>query len=348
VSFAWPSFAWPWVLILLPLPWFPNLFSRLASPHESGHARRKLPSGRISTAHRSGLDSAISLPPGLADTLDELSVRGQRSNLVERVLGGLAGSALLFALAQPSSPGETVVQPVSGRALAVVVDLSQSMDRRDFLLDGEVHDRLTVVKRVVGNFVERRRGDRIALVLFGKQAFIASSPTFDLQALRSILDGTVVRMAGGSTAIGDALGLAVQALRDDPAGQKAIVLLSDGTNNAGTVEPEGAAELAARLGMAVHTVALGSDVPTRGGLRTAVSADLDEATLEAISETSGGQFFRASTTAELESIYAVIDELEQADAPAPPVIITRDLRWVPLATALLVVLLMALRQRWRA
>ena len=342
------SFTWPWVLILLPLPWFPNLFGRLASARESDHAHREIPTEQNSAAKRSRHDSAIDLPPGLADTLDELSTSGAKSQLVERILGGLAGSAMLFALAQPSSPGETVVQPVSGRALAIAVDLSQSMDRRDFLLDGEIHDRLTVVKRVVGDFVERRHGDRIALVLFGKQAFIASSPTFDLQALRSILDGTVVRMAGGSTAIGDALGLAVQALRDDPAEQKAIVLLSDGTNNAGTVEPEGAAELAARLGMAVHTVALGSDVPTRGGLRTAVSADLDEATLEAISETSGGQFFRASTTAELESIYAAIDELERADALAPPVIITRDLRWVPLATALLLVLLMALRQRWRA
>lgn len=345
------SFAWPWVLLLLPLPWLsklPSLYRRLCVGGSAGHRRLRESAGSRATSTDGPKGSAIRLPPDLAEALDELSDRRTSAPPAEQLLRTLAWSALLIALAQPSSPGDTVVQPVSGRAVAVVVDLSQSMERRDFLLDGEVHDRLSVVKRVVGNFVERRHGDRVALVLFGKQAFIASAPTFDLQALRSILDGTIVRMAGGSTAIGDALGLAIQALRDDPAGQKAIVLLSDGTNNAGTVEPEGAAELAAGLGIAVHTVALGSDVPTRGGLRTAVSADLDEATLAAISETSGGQFFRARTTAELESIYAAIDELDQADTPAPPIIIAHDWRWLPLAVALLSLLCLALLPRWRA
>ena len=288
------------------------------------------------------------LPPALGEALDALERDSRHRVDTARVLLWLAWLGLVVALARPSLPGEAVVRPVSGRALALVVDLSGSMEREDFTLDGVAGDRLSVVKRVAGDFLERRAGDRVALVLFGREAFVAAAPTFDLAALRAVLDGDGIAMAGRSTAIGDALGLALRALRGDPAAEKAIVLLSDGTNNAGSVEPESAAELAASLGVRVHTIALGSDAPTRGGLRTAVSADLDEATLETVSARSGGRFFRARTTAELVRVYREIDRLERAEAPAPPSIPRRELGYLPLSLALLALLGAALVERYRA
>ena len=320
------TFAWSWALWLAPLPW---LLLRFARP------------AREADAH----GHALAVPPALADGLDALERRARRGPALARVLLWTGWLALLVALARPVSPGDSVVQPVSGRALVLAVDLSTSMEREDFTLDGVTADRLSVVRRVVGDFVERRRGDRIGLVLFGSEAFVASAPTFDLPSLRGVLDATATGMAGRSTAIGDALGLAVQSLAGDPAAERAIVLLSDGTNNAGSVEPEDAAALSASLGVRVHAIALASDVPTRGGLRMAVSADLDEAALAAVAEVSGGRFFRARTSEELEDVYTEIDRLERAAAPAPPVIPERDWRHVPLAVALLALLVAAARHR---
>jgi len=323
------TFAWPWAFTLVPLPWLVRYIARRTAGTSGDPA---------------GESVAVRPPPALARAFDELHRAGRRRPAFARALLWLGWLTVLCALARPEAPGDTVVQPVSGRALALVVDLSTSMEREDFTLDGERSDRLSIVKRVAGDFVERRHGDRIALVLFGREAFVASAPTFDLPALRAVLDATGAGMAGRSTAIGDALGLALQTLRDDPAPERAIVLLSDGTNNAGDVEPEEAATLAAALGVRVHTVALASDAPTRGGLRMAVSADLDEAALEAIATTSGGRHFRARTSEELADVYAEIDRLEGAESEAPPAIVVRDWRHVPLGIALVALLALALHR----
>jgi len=163
-------------------------------------------------------------------------------------------------------------------------------------------------------------------------------------------------MAGRSTAIGDALGLSLSMLRQDPAGSKAVVLLSDGTNNAGAVEPEAAAELSREFGVRVHTIALGSEGRDSSGYATAPSADLDEKTLEGVAVASGGEFFRARTTDELIDLYAVIDatdelidlyavidELESSEDRAPPTRPVEDLRAWPLTLLFLTSIIIALR-----
>ena len=201
------------------------------------------------------------------------------------------------------------------------------MERRDFSIDNETVNRLVVVKNIASEFIGSRKGDRVGLVLFGSEAFIASPLTYDVDSVNTTLQGSGIGMAGRTTAMGDALGLAIKSLRDDPAVEKAIVLLSDGTNNAGTVEPEDAAELAISLGITVHTIGLGSeDAGIEGQQFQSASADLDEATLKAVASASGGEFFRARTSAELKAIYAEIDALESANVPAPPLIIKRDFR----------------------
>jgi len=178
------------------------------------------------------------------------------------VLLALAWVSLLTAIAQPYLPKATTAQPASGRALSMLVDLSTSMERKDFQIDDEAVDRLTVVKGIASRFIENRSGDRLGLVLFGTEAFIASPLTYDLNAVATTLQSSGIGMAGRTTAMGDALGLAIKSLRDDPAQEKAIVLLSDGTNNAGTAEPEDAAKLARSFGITIYTIGLGSDDAT--------------------------------------------------------------------------------------
>lgn len=311
-------FNWPWVFLLLPLPW---LLQRLRT--------RPTP-------------VAIDIPPAMETALQALHTKAQHRMDGRQILLWASWLSLLTAIAQPWYPGDAVVQPVSGRAIALAIDVSGSMERQDFSLDGEGGDRLSIVKRVAADFIERRKGDRLSLVLYGKEAFIASPLTFDLPALSHILDSAGIGMAGRSTAIGDAIGLSIQTLQADPAEHKAIVLLSDGTNNAGSVEPESAARLAEQLAIRIHTIALGSIDGDRGGYQTAQSADLDEETLKAVAEQAGGEFFRASSTAELEQIYSVIDQLESAEVAAPPVILRHDLRLWPQSLLLLCLLILAL------
>jgi len=218
------------------------------------------------------------------------------------------------------------------------------MERKDFTIDELNSDRLTVVKAVAGKFIEAQKGNRLSLVMFAEEAFVASPLSFDTYAVASYLNSAGIGMAGRSTAIGDALGLAIQTLRTDPAGNKAIVLLSDGTNNAGTVEPESAAALAAELSINIHTIAMGSDTEA-SGFNTAPAADLDEDTLKSIAEQSGGAFFRARTTQELQAVYAAIDNLESAEAKTPDILLRHDLRNAALLV-LFVVLLAWEALRW--
>lgn len=314
------NFGWPWIFVLLPIPLLVQAATRKAS-------------------------QSLSIPPDLDISLNNLSTT--RTSVSGNMLWlWLAWVLLLVSLAQPWIPGDTSVQPVSGRALTLAVDVSASMERQDFALDGEQTDRLSVVKQVAHDFVMARAGDRISLVVFGKEAFIASPLTFDLKAVADILDGAGIGMAGRSTAIGDAIGLSIQTLRDDPAANKAIVLLSDGTNNAGSVEPESAAQLAQSLSIRIHTIALGSeDTQKTGGYRVAQSADLDEQTLKDVSESSGGRFFRARSVDDLQAVYRSIDQLETADVDAPPVILRQDLHMWPQAFLLVLLLIIGCRRR---
>jgi len=314
------TFAWPWIFLLLPIP----LLVRLWRPPKP--------------------DNAIAIPTKLATALDTINSGTASVNKLDTVVPWLCWLLLLLAIAQPSFTGSAVAQMASGRAMAVAIDLSGSMEREDFSLDGNTADRLSVVKAVAGQFIEAQKGNRIALVLFAQEAFVASPLSFDTRAVSSYLHSAGIGMAGRSTAIGDALGLAIQSLRSDPASEKAIVLLSDGTNNAGTVEPESAAVLAAELNISIHTIAMASDSQATG-YQTSPAADLDEATLQNIAEQSGGSFFRARSTTELQAIYTAIEKLESAETKAPQILLQHDLRNVILLV-LFVLLLGAEAVHW--
>ncbi len=260
----------------------------------------------------------------------------------------IAWLLLVLAAARPQWVGEPVELPVSGRDLMMAVDLSGSMEEQDFLLDGEVVNRLVATKAVAGQFVERRPGDRIGLILFGERAYLQTPLTFDRKTVITLLNESAIGLAGKKTAIGDAIGLAIKRLKDKATESRVLILMTDGANTAGEVQPIKAAELAARAGLKVYTIGIGADaVVVRslfGGKRVVnPSRDLDEKTLTTIAKQTGGRYFRARNTEEFKQIYALLDELEPVDQAPQVYRPTEALFYWPLALALLLALILAVQ-----
>jgi Ca-activated chloride channel family protein len=317
-------FAWPWLLLLLPLPWL---------------VRRWWP-----PAQDTGGD-ALFAPFALGLTAE--GGTGPALNKVHwrQVISALVWLLLLAAAARPQWLGEPVNLPQTGRNLVLAIDVSGSMETPDLALDGSDATRLDVVKQVAGEFVEQRGGDRVGLILFGTQAYLQSPLTFDHVTVRHFLDEAVIGVAGRETAIGDAIGLAVKRLRAAPGGEAVLILLTDGQNTAGAVSPRQAAELAAQTGLRIHTIGIGAEqMRVRGLLGSRLvnpSADLDEATLKAVAKATGGGYFRARNRADLEAVYARLDELEPVAGESRVVRpITALYPW-PLGMALLLSLALA-------
>ena len=308
------SLAWPWLLLALPLPWLARRWLPPAPPVRE-------PALRV---------------PALDDFAFARAVpRARRWPLW---VAALAWALLVLAAARPQWLGEAVELPVSGRSLMLAVDLSGSMGITDFSLDGEMVDRLSAVKVVASEFVRRRVGDRIGLILFGEQAYLQAPLTFDRVTVQTLLAESAIGLAGRQTAIGDAIGLAVKRLREGKDQSQVLILMTDGANNAGTLSPLIAASLAADIGLKVYTVGVGADtllVPGFFGMRRInPSADLDEDMLQTIALKTGGRYFRARDTQSLEDIYRLLDLLEPVEQNRQSYRPVADLYYWPLGLAL--------------
>jgi Ca-activated chloride channel family protein len=286
---------WPWALAALPLP----LLTRwLLPPVQSGE------------------QAALRVP--VLDDFREAGATGPGAGSRHPwrlALALLAWLLLVLAASRPQWLGEPIELPVSGRDLMLAVDLSGSMREQDFVLGQSRVDRLTATKRVAGDFIRRRVGDRIGLILFGERAYLQAPLTFDRETVRSLLFESAIGLAGAeATAIGDAIGLGVKRLSGVAESNRVLILLTDGVNNAGAVDPLRAAELAAEAGLRIYTIGIGADRMTVRSLfgkrQINPSRELDEASLRAVAERTGGRYFRARDTAELTQIYALLDELE--------------------------------------
>lgn len=323
-------FAWPWLLAALPLPLL---------------ARWLLPASRASGA-------ALRVPYG--PRLDAIAQGGGGHALRGGVhpLLVLAWILLCVAAARPQQLGDAVQPPQVGRDLMLALDLSGSMGEPDMELGGRPVDRLTAAKAVLADFLERRAGDRIGLLVFGRRAYALTPLTLDRDSVREQLGDSVVGLAGQETAIGDAIGLAVKRLRAQPAEQRVLILLTDGVNTAGALDPRKATELARSEHVRVHTIAFGGDgslsvfgfkLPMPGA-----GDEVDESTLRAIAEQTGGRFFRARDTAQLVDIYAEIDRLEPIRRPGKAVRPKLERYAWPLAGAFVCALLALAWPRRRA
>lgn len=321
---------WPWMLLLLPLPWL--LYKLLPATNTQKDAALKVPYLQdFKLDHKTAQTSAQALSVWLY---------------------AFAWLALIIAAARPQYVGDVVELPVSGRDLMMAIDLSESMQTRDFILNGKALNRLQATKTVASEFIERRAGDRLGLILFAKQAYLQSPLTFDRTTINTFLQEAAIGLAGKATAIGDAIGLAIKRLRtadESDDNDKILVLLTDGENTAGELEPIKAAEIAARSGLKIYTIGIGAGrgmsslgINLMSGMRT----NLDETTLKAIAEKTGGQYFRAFNTQELEQIYLKLDKLEPIERDTKSYRPTRSLFHWPLALALALTLLLALKQTW--
>ena len=321
------EFAWPALLFVLPLPWL---------------ARRLLPRAQDAGGQ------ALRVP-----FFGELaSLAGDDTPGASKVRIGmwLAWILLCVAAARPQWVGEPESLPLSGRDLMLAVDVSGSMAAEDMEIGGRRVDRLVAVKVVLGDFLDRRVGDRVGLLLFGQFAYQMTPLTFDRSSVRYQLETSTIGLAGRETAIGDAIGLAVKRLRQRPADQRVLILLTDGVNTAGQLAPMKAAELALAEQVKVYTVAIGSDggqMRVFGMPIATPGAEIDEKTLTDIAEMTGGRFFRARDTAELAGIYAELDRLEPAEQEGDTLRPRKDLFSWPLALGLLLALLPLLMRMLR-
>jgi len=316
------TIAWPWLLLLAPVPWLLRLLIP-ASPSEDLQALRV---------------------PWFS------AVAGGKSGWMRKPLLALVAALvwllLVFAASRPQWVGEIESLPVTGRDLLLAVDISGSMDTQDMILGRAAVNRLKVVKKVAGEFIKRRHGDRVGLILFGSRAYLQTPLTFDTETTATLLDESEIGLAGRETAIGDAIGLAVKRLRDDAAADRVLVLLTDGANTSGEVQPLQAAGFAARDGLTVYTVGVGADemmVQDFFGSRVVnPSADLDEDTLRAIADQTGGRYFRARDAVSLEKIYQILDELEPVESDVETIRPVDELFYWPLGLSYALALLAAL------
>lgn len=258
--------------------------------------------------------AALTVPfySGLARVLESESRLVSTSSLLW--IPFLIWMALVVALAGPRWVGGP--QPIvrEGHNLMMVLDLSGSMEIPDLLLNGRPASRLAVVKRAAQQFVQERSGDRMGLILFGTRAYLQTPLTYDRHNLLMRLDDATAGLAGKTTSIGDAVGLAIKKLDSVPIEGRVIILLTDGANNSGVLSPLKAAELAKNEGIKIHTIGLGSEADPRAlttdFLMPNLASDLDEDTLKQMSDLTGGQYFRATDTASLQQIYKTINQLE--------------------------------------
>ncbi len=312
------AFTWPWLFVCLPLP----LLIRFLWPPA---ARAQEAALRVPELGRFDLGVSSSAAPARRHWIGWLAL--------------LAWILLVTAAARPVWYGQPIALNRSGRDLMLAVDLSGSMATRDFMLDGHPIPRLAAVKAIAGNFIRRRVGDRIGLILFGTNAYVQAPLSFDRKTVDALLQESAIGLAGQQTAIGDAIGLAIKELRRHRHDNKVLILLTDGGNDAGNVGPMTAARLAAREGLTIYTIGLGARsmmVPGFFGMqRVDPSQDLDEQTLRAIARITHGRYFRATDTAKLNQIYRILDELQPVDRQKEIFRPQRSVFYWPLALAFL-------------
>ncbi len=318
-------FDWPWAFVLLPLP---LILWKLLPPALAGE------------------EAALWVPQLSRFNLARHQQSSAGRSRLFKILALLCWLLLISACARPQWMGEPLDFPVSGRDLLLAVDLSGSMETPDFEIGGKQVDRLTALKQLASPFIERRSGDRIGLILFGDQAYVQTPLTFDLNSVKTLLAESLLGMAGKQTAIGDAIGLALKRTNKDEATKRVLILMTDGANTTGELTPEKAAELAARQGLKIYTIGIGaSSMEVRGFLFSQTvnpSQDLDEATLKMVAEKTGGRYFRAHDSDELEEIYKLLDQLEPAEKDVERYRPVSDLFYWPLGIALIIAALLAI------
>ncbi|WP_404408304.1 VWA domain-containing protein [Pseudidiomarina marina] len=283
------DFAWLWAGLVWPVP---LLYRWLRRAHTQ-------PSQPLNMTHLPAVASATIKPS---------------NSRWANAIGVLVWTLLVIALMRPQWLGEPIPAQNDAREMMIAVDLSGSMEIADMAIDGQQVDRLTMLKHVMNDFIERRVGDRLGLILFADTAYVQAPMTFDRATVQKMLDETVLRLIGERTAIGDAIALTAKRFAERPQTNKILILVTDGQNTAGNVSPAQALELAKYYGVKIYTIGVGAEEIVVDGFfgqrRVNPSRDLDENMLRQLAEETGGEYFRARSTEELERIYTELDTYE--------------------------------------
>lgn len=306
------SFAWPWMILLLPLPWVPWLWRRIIKPQSApAHTHIRFP--KIQK-----LKQAFAFNQSL-----------KIGNLtLSQILLTLAWILLVISLMRPEAIEDLGYMEHSGYDLLLAVDLSRSMDTVDFIANGRPISRIAATKNVVGDFVRHRDGDRVGLIVFADHAYMTVPLTLDTIAVGKMLDNLLVGMAGDSTAIGDAIGIGVNVLRKRPASSRVLILLTDGQDNSSHIPPLMAAKIAQRANIKIYTIGVGNQ--------------LDQELLTEIATMTGGTYSEVKNVQDLEAVYTEIDRLEKSNAKQRAILFKKPLYYIFTSLALLCCLIVVL------
>lgn len=325
--------AYPWVFILLPLPWLVRRF--ISKAHSQSTSALKIPFYQQMQRALQNIGAGVS--------------SGKRKIIYASVFYIIWG-LLLIAGSGLQWLGQPVQLPRSGRDIMLAIDLSGSMRTPDMKINGKYLSRIAVVKQVASQFIARREGDRLGLILFGTHAYLQTPLTFDRKTVEQMLKDATVGIAGIQTAIGDGIGLAIKRLMKYPKDSRALVLMTDGGNNAGVVLPIAAAEQAKKLGIKIYTIGLGAKRMVVNGMFgprvVNPSSDLDINSLKKIAQITGGKFFRAESGDALQAIYQELDKLEPVNADKVTLRPITALYPYPLTLALILLSLSSLASCW--
>jgi len=288
------TFAWPWLLLLLPLPLLVYFLPQKRNDRVS---------------------AALIMPQLLSTTSVSLTTNTSKKSPL--IILSLCWLLTVLALSQPQWLGDTIDIPTEGREMMIAVDLSGSMQIEDMNLNGNTVNRLDMLKVVLGSFIERRVGDRLGLILFADDAYMQTPMTFDRKTVKQMLDESVLGLVGKKTAIGDAIALAVKRFDAKQKSNKILLLLTDGQNTAGKITPEQALEIAIAKDITIYSIGIGADVMLQQSLfgtrRVNPSSELDEETLTKLAQQTGGKYFRAKDSQGMELIYSLLDQLEPVE-----------------------------------
>ncbi|NYH12129.1 vWA domain-containing protein [Pseudomonas moraviensis] len=305
---------YPWLLLLLPLPW---LAYRYLPAYQEARSAVRVP-----------FFGAMSRAVGETPTST-----GTRSNHWQLWLNVLVWTLLLVAAARPVFVEKPIERQQPVRDLMLAIDLSQSMETEDFTnAAGQKINRLAAVKEVVQGFIDKRKDDRLGLIVFGSGAYPQAPLTLDHASLSLLLEDTGIGMAGPNTAIGDAIGLSLKLLDKAHEQEKVLILLTDGNDTSSAITPDHAADMAAAKGVVIHTIGIGD--PTASG-----EAKVNLQSLQQIAQATGGQFFRAEDRTALDQVYSTLDRLTPHQVKTLSHQPQRELFYWPLGAALVLLTL---------
>ena len=307
------QFDYPWAFLLLVLAW--PAYRYLPEYREARSALR--------VPFFAAMSQAAGQTPGAS---------GAGGGRWQQVLNLLVWALLITACARPVFVEKAIEREQPIRDLMLAIDISQSMETADYTdANGRQVDRLSAVKEVVREFIERRKDDRVGLVVFGTGAYPQAPLTLDHASLLVLLDEVGIGMAGPNTALGDAIGLTIKLLDHGKEQEKVLILLTDGNDTSSAITPEHAARMARDRGITVHTIGIGD--PQASG-----EAKVDLQTLQEVADATGGRFFRAGDRGALQDVYATLDQLTPHTVKTLSHQPKRDLFWWPLAAAMLLLL----------